>query len=187
MKLLRKILLYFSAFVPMYFLILVKFIFGIIGASIDIDILCILNLSVYSVLILGGIVGILWNTIWNKSKCDKIIITSKQNLTSQHFFGYFSIFVLFALAFELTNLSMFMVSLTIIIFIGIVYVNNEMFYINPLLNVLGFNFYEITYKKIGGEKEFSSKMFFKGQLQVNKIYYLKKEYHNFSFVDKRLK
>jgi len=165
----------------------VKFIFGIIGESIEIDILCILNLAAYSILILGGIFGLLWNTVWNKAECQKIKITSKQNLTDQHFLGYFSIFVLFALAFELTNLSMFLVSFIIIIFVGIVYINNEMFYINPFLNVLGFNFFEIKYKKIGEEKEISSKMFYRGEPQIGKVYFLKKENDNFSFVDKNHK
>lgn len=187
MKFLKKLFLYFSAFVPMYFLIVVKFVFGILGKTIEIDILSIANLVVYSILIFTGIIGLLWNTIWNKEKSEKVVITSSNNLTNQHFFGYFSIFVLFALAFELTNLSMFMVSLTIIVFIGIVYINNEMFYVNPLLNVIGFNFYEIKYKKIGEEKELSSKMFYRGELKINSVYLFKKENSNFSFIDKKLK
>lgn len=187
MKLLRKVLLYFSAFVPMYLLILTKFVFGIIGKSIEIDLLSILNLAVYSTLIIAGVIGVIWNTICNKAEFHKIVLTSKQNLTDQHFLGYFSIFVLFALAFELTNLSMFTVSLGIIVFVGIVYINNEMFYINPLLNVLGFNFFEIKYKKVGEEKERSSKMFYRGEPKIGKTYFLKKENSNFSFVQKKLK
>lgn len=187
MKLFKKILLYFSAFIPMYFLILVKFTFGIIGKSIELDIICVLNLTVYTILILGGIVGILWNTVWNKENSQEIYIVSKNNLTDQHFFGYFSIFVLFALAFELTNLSMVIVSFIIIIFVGVVYINNEMFYINPLLNVLGFNFYEIKYKKTDSEKELPLKMFYRGKLEIEKDYFLKKENSNFAFVDKKRK
>ena len=42
--------------------------------------------------------------------------------------------------------------------IGIVYVKNKLFYINPFLNILGFNFYDITFKTIGkNTKEYQKK------------------------------
>jgi hypothetical protein len=184
MEIFKKILLYFSAFVPMYFLIIVKFICGMATETININALTIFTLVIYSALIILGVLGLLLNTLWNKDVSEKITITYKKNLTDQHFLGYFSIFVLFALAFELTKLSMVAVSLFIIIFIGIVYINNQMFYINPLLNLLGFNFYEIKYKKIGDEKEYSAKMFYRGDLSL-KPYYVKLENTNFSFIDKK--
>lgn len=187
MKIFKSILLYFSAFVPMYFLIAVKFVCGFMIKTIDINLLTVFTLSVYSILILAGILGLLWNTVWNKDKSEEVIITSKKNLTDKHFLGYFSIFVLFALAFELTKLSMVVVSFLIIIFIGIVYINNRMFYINPLLNLLGFNFYIINYRKNGGEKESSVKMFCRGELKLKKKYRVKLKEVNFAFIDKNRK
>lgn len=183
MELFKQVLLYFSAFVPMYFLIIIKFICGMITQTIDINALTLFTLIIYSLLIISGILGLLWNTLWNKDVSEKITITEKQNLTDQHFLGYFSIFVLFALAFELTKLSMVAVSLFIIIMIGIVYINNKMFYINPLLNLLGFNFYEIKYTKLGDQNEYSAKMFYRGELNL-KPCYVKVENTNFAFVDK---
>ncbi|MDD4110881.1 MAG: hypothetical protein PHS54_04970 [Clostridia bacterium] len=187
-SLLKDISLYFSAFVPMYFLIVVKFCFGLLSGTIEINALSIIILSFYSFLVIGGILGILFNTIWNRENSKKIIITSQQNLTDQHFLGYFSLFVLFALTFELTRLSMFVVSIFIIIFIGIVYINNKMFYINPLLNLMGFNFYEIQYKEINQNEEKPAKMFYRGKLIIdNKPCFVKLEKTNFSFVDKNKK
>lgn len=183
----KNILLYFSAFVPMYFLIVIKFLFGFISKMMQINALTIFTLSIYSTLVVIGILGLLWNTIWNKSKSEEIIITSKKNLTDKHFLGYFSIFVLFALAFELTKLSMVVVSLLIILFIGIVYVNNKMFYINPFLNILGFNFYIVKYKKNNSEKESLVKIFCRGELKLSQKYKVKLENINFSFVDKNYK
>ena len=180
----KNILLYFSAFVPMYFLVVVKFIFGYISGTIEINFLTVFTLSIYSLLVVFGIFGLFWNTIWNKDKSEEVIITSKQNLTDQHFLGYFSIFVLFALAFQLTKLSMVVVTFLIIIFIGIVYVKNKMFYINPFLNLLGFSFYIISYKKIGGQKESSVRMFCKGELKLDKKYRVKLKEANFAFIDK---
>jgi hypothetical protein len=184
MKLLKNISLYFSAFVPMYFLIIIKFICGIASGMINLDGLTIFTICSYSLLIIAGVLGLLWNIVWNKDKSEEITIISKQNLTDQHFLGYFSIFVLFALAFELTKLSMVVDSLFIIIFIGIVYINNKMFYINPLLNLIGFNFYVIKYKKGGEDESFSAKIFCRGDLILNKPYKVKLENVNFSFIDK---
>lgn len=184
----KDIFLYFSAFVPMYFLILVKFLFGLLSGTIDLNTLSIIILSIYSFLVVAGILGLCWNTLWNRDGSQKIKITFQKNITDQHFLGYFSLFVLFALTFELTKLSMFVVSLVIIVFIGIVYINNKMFYINPFLNLIGFNFYEIRYKKFGGKKEFTAKMFYRGTLNINnKPCFVKLENINFSFVDKKKK
>jgi len=187
MKPLKNILLYFSAFVPMYFLIITKFVFGIISKDIEFGILSICTFILYISLIILGILGLIWNIFWNKDRSQKVVITSKQNITDQHFLGYFSLFVLFALTFELTKLSMFIVSILIITFIGIVYVNNQMYYINPFLNILGFNFYEINYID-ENKKEHSAKMFYRGLLQLNnKPVYIKLKNAHFSFVDKNRK
>jgi len=184
MKLFKNILLYFSAFVPMYFLIIVKFSCGVMSGLIQVNTLTIFTFAIYSSLIIAGIFGLLWNVLWDRGKSEEITITSKHNMTDKHFLGYFSIFVLFALAFELTKLSMIVISLFIILFIGIVYINNRMFYINPFLNLLGFNFYEIKYRKNDGEKERSAKMFCRGRLITKKPCKVKIKNVNFAFVDK---
>ena len=80
-----------------------------------------------------------------------------KNITHQNFLSYFPIFVLFALAFELEFISMAIVYLLILVMIGVVYIRNEMFFINPFLNILGFASYEIILKR-GEERE--RKVFF---------------------------
>lgn len=184
----KNIFLYFSAFIPMYFLIIIKFIFGLVSGSIEFDLLTLSTFILFLVLIILGVVGLFWNIFWNKEKSVKIIIKHSHNITDQHFLGYFSLFVLFALTFELTKLSMFIVSIFIIIFIGIVYVNNQMFYINPFLNILGYNFYEITYVKENGTEEKTAKMFYKGILEPSdKPCLVKLKNQHFTFVDKKNK
>lgn len=186
-NIIKNVLLYFSAFIPMYFLIVVKFIFGMLSQTIPVKPLTVFTLILYSVLIIIGILGLLWNILWNKEKAVTINIQSSQNITDQHFLGYFSLFVLFALSFELTKLSMFIVSLVIIIFIGIVYINNEMYYINPFLNLLGYNFYNITYLQEGQTESKTAKMFYKGKLDITKQKTFKAKIKNshFSFIDKK--
>ena len=70
--------------------------------------------------------------------------------------------------------------------IGVVYVKNKLFYINPFLNIMGFNFYDIDYVLKNGE-QLSTKIFFKGDLLLNKEYYVKIKDENFSFVDNKKK
>lgn len=167
----------------MYFLIVVKFICGVAIKTIDINLVNIIVFCTFCFFVMLGCVGLLWNTVWNKSRLETIKITNCQNITDQHFLTYFSLFVLFALAFELTKLSMFIVSLFIILFIGIVYVNNKMFYINPTLNILGFNFYEITYTH--NQKEQTAKMFYKGTLS-NGTYKANLKNKHFNFITKKV-
>ncbi|MCL2540249.1 MAG: hypothetical protein FWE53_02300 [Firmicutes bacterium] len=184
MEILKDISLYFSAFIPMYFLIQVKFAVDMIFGNVEPSVLNFCVLAFLALLIACGVVGLLWNIVWNKDKADEIKITDSKNITDQHFLGYFSIFILFALSFDLTKVSMFSVFVFIIIFVGIVYVKNKLFYINPFLNILGFNFYEITYTKSGQEKQDTAKLFYRGKLEVNQTVSVKLKNDHFSFVEK---
>lgn len=177
----KNIFLYFSAFVPMYCLVLVKFIVGTISKTIDFNFLTIFTFVIFSILTALGIVGLIWNKNSRNVKTIKIKIVSANDITHEHFLSYFSLFVLYALSFELTKPSMLTISFVIIVLIGIVYINNKMFYINPLLNILGFNFYEV--ECVENEKPKKMTLFCKGTLE-NKIYTVKLLNENFAFINK---
>ena len=77
---------------------------------------------------------------------------------------------------------MFVVFVFIIILIGIVYIKNDLFYINPFLNILGYNFYDITYTDEKG-KEQKAKFLCKGKLDITKSQHKAKLSHeNFSMI-----
>lgn len=180
----KNILLYLSAFIPMYALIMIKQIIEMIVGNIKSNFLNIFVICMLFVIILLGILGIFLE-INRKQKTQEITITCKTNTTDEHFLGYFSLFVLFAITFDLSKLSMLCVFILIIIMIGIVYVKNKLFYINPFLNILGFNFYDITYKTQNQQhNELTTKIFFKGDLLLNKKYIVKIKDENFNFLDK---
>lgn len=182
----KNILLYLSAFIPMYALIMIKQIIEMIVGNIKSNFLNVFVICMLFVIILLGILGIFLE-INRKQKTQEIIITCKTNTTDEHFLGYFSLFVLFAITFDLSKLSMLCVFILIIIMIGIVYVKNKLFYINPFLNILGFNFYDITYKTQNQQhNELTTKIFFKGDLLLNKKYIVKIKDENFNFLDKPL-
>ena len=179
----KNILLYLSAFIPMYALIIIKQIFEMIVGNIKLNFLNFFVLALLICVILLGLLGLKLEILNKNQKATKIKIIEKKNTTDEHFLGYFSLFVLFAITFDLSKLSMLMVFIAILIMIGIVYVKNKLFYINPFLNILGFNFYHITYKIVNEDKKQTTKIFFKGDLILNREYCVKIKDENFSFLD----
>ena len=50
-----------------------------------------------------------------------------------------------------------------------VYINNSLYYINPLLNILGYKFFDVEYKELGSNEVKSAKFFHRGdRLEVGK-------------------
>jgi len=180
----KNILLYLSAFIPMYMLILIKQLVELICGNLEINVLSIIVFAFLVALIILGLVGLRLEIFNKKQESDRVLILNKDNITDQHFLGYFSLFVLFAITFNLNRWSMFIVFVIILIMIGVVYVKNKLFYINPFLNIMGYNFYNITYKIVNSEQNKTTHIFFKGDLVTNKEYLVKIKDENFSFIDK---
>ena len=137
MNLLKDLFLYLSAFVPMYILIALRLIIDLINDNLSFNVLNSVNLVTLVLLTVLGIVGLIVNIHHSKDVSKEIIILKKQNITDRHFLGYFSLFVLFALQLELSYVSDYCLFIVITIFIGIVYIQYSLYYINPLLNILG--------------------------------------------------
>lgn len=185
---LKNILLYISAFIPMYFLIFVKVVIEILNDNLHFTVLNTLNLVTLILLMVAGFIGLYWSIHHSKDRPIEIIILDKKNITDQHFLGYFSLFVFFAIPLDLSYISGYAVYVLIIIMIGIVYINNSLYYINPLLNMLGYNFYDITFQEVGKAEKRNAKLFYKGNLVIeNRTYWVKLKNTNFSFIDKRRK
>lgn len=184
MKFLKNLTLYISAFMPMYFLVLLKLVVELINANLTFNVLNSINLATLLLLSIASIWGLLWNIKFNNDTSKEVQILSQHNITDRHFLGYFSLFVLFAIPLDLSYVSVFCVYITTIIFIGIVYMHNSLYYINPFLNILGYSFYDIEYKEIDSDKICTAKIFYKGKLEIeNKTYFVKLKNEHFSFVD----
>lgn len=180
----KKILLYLSAFVPLYFLILIKIIIDLINDNLSWNFLNTISLVMFLILIILGIFGASEAIAHKSTKTTKIEIISQKNITEKYFLGYFSLFVLFALTFELEKISMFVVFIFIIILIGIVYIKNNLFYINPFLNILGYNFYQVEYMNLETNQKNNAIFFYKGDFDISKKYCLSKLSHeNFNMIE----
>ena len=164
----KKILLFISAFIPLYFLIIVKILIDILFGNLHFNFLNTFSLILFTLLIILGLFGAKISLAHTYSVEQKITVIRKESITEQYFLGYFSLFVLFALSFELERVSMFVVFVIVIILIGIVYVKNDLLYINPFLNILGYNFYEIVFKKDNKNEEEVAKFICKGKLDLSK-------------------
>ena len=115
----------------------------------------------------------------------RIKIITQTNITDQHFFGYFSLFVLFALSYDLSKISMTIVFLTILTFIGIVYIQNELYYINPFLNLIGYSFYKVTYMEENSNEIKETNIFYRGKIELNQYYKVYQKKNNLSFLSKK--
>lgn len=181
---LKNIMLFLSAFIPMYFLIWVKLVMELINDNLHFNVLNTIVFVALIVVIVLGLLGLKLEIFNQKEKSQKVIIMEWNNITDRHFLGYFSLFVLFAITFDLSKVSMVVVFVLILCMIGVVYVKNKLFYINPFLNILGFNFYKISYKVENDEQVLQTHIFYRGNLKENKFYWVKIKDENFSFVDK---
>ena len=185
MQFLKNLLLYISAFMPMYFLVLLKLVVELLNHNLSFNVLNSLNLATLILLLISSVIGLLWNVKFNRDEAKEVTILSKHNITDQHFLGYFSLFVFFAIPLDLSLVSAFCIYVAILIMIGIVYINNSLYYINPFLNLLGYNFYDITYIEAGSNDKRHAKIFYRGDLEIeNRTYFVKLKNENFSFVDK---
>lgn len=180
----KNLLLYLSAFVPMYFLVFVKLVVEIINDNLTFNFLNTLNFVTLLLVISLGCFGLLWNVKFETVKSVEIEIIKIQNITDEHFLGYFSLFVFFAIPLDLSLVSAYCVYVFVLIFIGIVYINNSLFYINPLLNILGYSFYTIEYKDSDSLVK-TIKIFHKGRLIEGKKYWVKVKNEHFSFIDNK--
>ena len=185
-RIMKNILLYLSAFIPMYILIFIKQSIEILIGNLKLNWLTISVLSILLIVILLGLIGLNLETRHQKESTSKIKIIDKQNTTDEHFLGYFSLFVLFAISFDLSKLSMLIIFICILVMVGVVYVKNKLFYINPFLNILGFNFYDVTYIEEHTTIKQTTKIFFKGDLILNEFYFVKIKDENFNFLNKKL-
>lgn len=184
MKFLKNLFLCFSAFMPLFLLLLVKLVVDIINQNLTMNFLNTFNIIFLVILIFLGIIGLLWNTKFAKQKTQKIKIVETKEITDQYFLQYFSLFVLFAVPLDLSYFNEFFVYVIVLIFISIVYLNCGLFYINPTLNILGYHFYDTTFLDKNGQKQ-TAKIFSKKQLSAGQNCTIKIKNKNFAFATKK--
>lgn len=181
MRFIKNLFLYFSAFVPLFVLLFVKLIVDILNNNLTFNTLNTINLCLLCSLTIFGVFGLLWNTKFSDQKSHAVQIKNATDITDQYFLQYFSLFVLFAVPLDISYINEFCIYILVLVFIGIVYINCKTFYINPLLNILGYRFYNVTFKSLETGKLRDVKIFCKHKLEKT-CYNIKILNDNFAFV-----
>ena len=167
-----------SAFVPMYMLVIIKMIIDIAEGNEKGSVMVICVMTLLMILVLIGVSCVMYVFFSKRIAQSTIQIDSANNVTGQYFFGYFSLFVLVAVHLELYTVCDIILFFLINIIIAIVYIHNNLYYINPLLNLIGYNIYKITYIKDGQQKNIN--IFVKDKLDIsNKV--IAKSMFNYNF------
>lgn len=183
MKFFKNLFLYFSAFVPLFVLLLVKISVDLINKNLTFNTLNTLNLCILTSLVICGIFGLLWNTLLSDDESFDVEIVTCKETTDQYFLQYFSLFVMFAVPLDISYVNEFCIYILVLIFIGIVYINCGLYYINPLLNILGFRFYDAEYILSNGERR-KAKIFSRKKLTEKSVCKIRLKNEHFAFVTK---
>ena len=153
----HKILLFTSSYIPLYILLLVKFIlekfeqrvkFKLIDFIIIVSILVIVCIS-FLYLILK-----LWLT--KKDMVKEYEVKKCKNETVNYFFNYIAVYLISCMGLSLTRYADLFVVVFLMLLIGFIYVSNNIIYLNPVLNLIGYKIYEMELYYSGTNEQFYS-------------------------------
>lgn len=150
----RKIMLFISSYIPLYVLMILKNILERItenGRFVSKDIKNIQifdEINDYALIILVVLSVISFLYLWIKIKntvTEKYyIIQDVQDETSNYYFNYISIYLLSCIGLSLNSIVDSFVFAFLMLIVGYIYISNNMTYMNPTLNLMGYKVYNVT-------------------------------------------
>lgn len=160
LKNMKKLSLAISCFIPLYLILAAKNIIALCNAITK---KCGFNIIFNSVVAVVWVVAIVigWRGIKafkrdflnaQEASKKKVKILEAENVTNQYYFTYFSLFVISFFSIDSTQLLDLCVLLFLMVMIIIVYVKNDMYFINPVLNILGYKCFSVTVKYLGKDQ-----------------------------------
>ena len=146
----KKIIMYLSAFLPMFWLILIKDYATILkdamaGKVPYFDLLSIRLFIVLGIVLLITIITIILISGNKNLSNDLVVATKVTNRTAEYYLGYFSLFILELFAFSFTDIVDIVVMSILLLLLGIVYVKNGLFFINPTMNIFRSFIFEVEF------------------------------------------
>lgn len=150
---LRKLVMYISAFLPMLLIMWIKeVLLGVRNVlekpwkytwdSIYLNPYLIAEIAF--IILIGC--AIFWLLKRNK-KTGVYTITLKtvKNRSAEYYLAYYSLFILALIEFSLTDPIDLVVLLLLLIVLGVVYIKNDLFFMNPTINIFQSYIYEVEY------------------------------------------
>ena len=149
----RKLVMYISAFLPMFLIMWIKEV--LIGIRNVIEKpwrysweSIYLNPYLIAELVLVIIIGVLiaWLLKRNKKTSTYTIsLKTVKNRSAEYYLAYYSLFVLALIEFSLTDPIDLIVLVLLLLVLGVVYIKNNLFFMNPTINIFQSYIYEIEY------------------------------------------
>lgn len=146
----KKVIMYLSACLPMFWLTLIKDYLNILndakkGEGKYADLLNTQLFIVLGIVILVSICSIILILGNKKLSKDLVVVTKAKNRTAEYYLEYFSLFVLELLTFSFTDFVDIIVLTLLLLLLGVVYIRNDLFFINPTINIFRSFIYEVEY------------------------------------------
>ena len=96
----------------------------------------VIFISIGSIILISG----------NKNLSNDLVIATKvTNRTAEYYLEYFSLFVLELFAFSFTDIVDIIVMSILLLLLGIVYIKNGLFFINPTINIFRSFIFEVEF------------------------------------------
>lgn len=146
----KKILMYLSAFLPMFFIMWFKEVASICvkvyeGKSSWNE---LLNVYLVTEFIVIAVLVLFFAKLMSNNKklaTKKVKVLTVSNRTGEYYLGYYSLFILSLLGFSFTNIVDILVLCLLIVTLGVVYIKNELYFMNPTINIFRSFIYEVEY------------------------------------------
>lgn len=162
---LKKLILFISSYIPLYILLVLKNIFERISKNgklvnvvdklknavwfdeINDWAICLLTLvSIFSALFLYFVMK-------KKPSAKNYLIKNVSDETSNYYFNYISIYLLSCMGLSLNSIVDCFVFLFLMLIVGYIYISNNMMYMNPVVNLMGYKVYNCIMDSINTEEK----------------------------------
>ena len=156
----NKLMLFISSYIPLYMLLILKNIFERItdgGHFINIIqkfkmamwfdevndwAVCVLSLTI----VISAIY--LRCALKKETSSKKYMITDVTDETGNYYFNYISIYLLSCMGLTLNSIVDCFVFLFVMVIVGYIYISNNMMYMNPVANIMGYKVYNCVLDSI---------------------------------------
>lgn len=156
----NKLVLFVSSYIPLYLLLVGKNILERItekGRFINVSdkirtVTLFDEVNDYAIMVLLVLSLISFFYLRKKIKSTvgrkKYKVITIVNETSNYYFSYISIYLLSCLGLSLSNIVDCFVFLFLMVIVGFIYISNNMVYMNPVLNFMGYKIYACTLESV---------------------------------------
>lgn len=150
----NKIIMYLSSLVPIFLLMLIKDFIVILVKVLykEAHFLELFNLTFIIGFLLCFIISFrLFCLIKNNKHMNsyRIKVYNVINRSSEYYLEYCSLFLVSLFNFSLLDIENIITFVLLVIFLGIVYIKNELFFINPTINIFQSMIYEVDTENYG--------------------------------------